>query len=74
MLCSRFYELMSLLSLIGEQLRRVDENVDTSLLDVQAGHEALQTYWRRLSSNQGLVMKVFAVLFCFIVAWGAFFA
>ena len=84
-------------------LRRIDENVHTSVSsvqaghgtpnlariqtrtrtrtrtrtqvgNVQAGHDALNQYWRRLRSNRGLMWKIFAILFFFIVVWGTLFA
>jgi len=55
-------------------LRRIDENVHTSVGNVQAGHDALNQYWRRLRSNRGLMWKIFAILFFFIVVWGTLFA
>ena len=55
-------------------LRRIDENVTSSAANFQAGHEELSRYWRRMQSNRGLMLKIFAVLFFFIVVWGTLFA
>ena len=55
-------------------LQRVDENVEDSLLNVQEGYGQLSTALSNMRSNRGLMMRVFAVLFFFIVLWGTFFA
>lgn len=58
----------------GTMLQRIDENVDDSLINITEGHAQLQKYWRNLSSNRGLMLRVFAVMIFFIILWGAFFA
>jgi len=55
-------------------LRRIDENVSSSAANFQAGHDELSRYWRRMQSNRGLMLKIFAILFFFIVVWGTLFA
>jgi len=53
--------------------QRVDDNVEDALLQTRAGYEELQKYFRSVSSNQGLVLRVFAVLMFFLVVFGTFF-
>ncbi len=54
-------------------MQRVDDNVEDALLNTRAGYDELQRYWTRVSSNRGLMMRVFAVLMFFIVVFGTFF-
>ena len=71
---SIFQQLAEMVHEQGAQLQRVDENVDDSLGNMREGQAQLQRYWRGMSSNRGLVMKVFAVMMFFIVVWGTLFA
>jgi hypothetical protein len=71
---SIFQQLAEMVNAQGQQLQRVDENVEDSLANVREGHSQLQRYWRGMSTNRGLVMKVFAVMLFFIVLWGTLFA
>ena len=41
---------------------------------MQEGHAQLRRYWRNLSSSRGLMLKIFAVLFFFIVIYGTLIA
>ena len=41
-----------------------------TLSNVEQGHQQLLRYWRRVSSNQGLMIRVFAVLMFFVVLFG----
>lgn len=58
----------------AERIRRIDENVDASYDHVHEGKEQLDKYYRSLRSNRALLLKVFVVLFFFIIVWGALFA
>ena len=69
-----FQQLAVMVSAQGEMLQRVDENVEDALVNVQSGNEQLQLYWRNMSNNRGLMMKIFAILAFFIVMWGSLFA
>jgi len=69
-----FQQLTTMVASQGEMLQRVDEDVESSLMDVQAGREQLQLYWNNMSTNRNLMMKIFGVLFFFIVMWGTLFA
>lgn len=69
-----FQQLGTMVQSHGEMIQRVDENVEESLANVTMGHEQLQLYWRNMQGNRGLMMKIFAVLFFFIVIWGTLFA
>ena len=54
--------------------QRVDENLNESIDNVREGYSQLQRYWRNMSSNSGLMMRVFAIVMFFIVVWGTLFA
>ena len=69
-----FQQLAEVVSAQGAMLQRVDENLDDSLINVREGHAQIQRYWRNMSSNRGLMMKIFAIVFFFIVMWGTLFA
>lgn len=69
-----FQQLAEVVAAQGQMLQRVDENIDDSLVNVREGHAQIQRYWRSMSTNRGLMMKVFAILFFFIVVWGTLFA
>ena len=58
----------------GDKLQRVDADLDDSLVNVREGHAQLQRYWRNMSRNRGLMMRVFAIVMFFIVVWGTLFA
>jgi t-SNARE complex subunit (syntaxin) len=56
------------------QIRRIDENVENAALHVEGAHKQLVTYLQKVSSNRALILKVFGVLFVFIVLFVIFFA
>lgn len=56
----------------GEMAQRVDDNMEDALIQTRAGYEELQKYYRSISSNRGLVMRIFAVLMVFIVMFATF--
>jgi syntaxin 5 len=51
----------------GEMAVRIDENVDTTLSNVESAQTQLLKYLNSISSNRWLAMKVFAVLLVFLV-------
>merc|ERR1712087_738055 len=57
----------------GQSLHRIDQDVDDSLAMTTAGYSELQRYANKMRSNRGLIFRVFAVLFFFIVLFGTFF-
>ena len=65
-----FDQLRVMVAEQGSEMQRVDENVDDALSNVEQGHQQLLRYWRRVSSNQGLMIRVFAVLMFFVVLFG----
>ena len=58
----------------GELAIRIDENVDTTLANVDSAQAQLLKYLNSISSNRWLVMKVFAVLLVFLIIFVVFIA
>ncbi|RNF07494.1 putative syntaxin 5 [Trypanosoma rangeli] len=53
-----------------EVVLRIDTDVDNALRHVNAGSNELMRYLANLSSNRGLILKIFSVLFFFILFFG----
>jgi syntaxin 5 len=53
-----------------ETIVRIDTEVDESLGYVNAGTSQLMTYIANLSSNRGMILKIFAILFVFLLFFG----
>ena len=53
-----------------ELIVRIDANVEDALTNVHAGSSELMRYLANLSSNRGLILKVFAILFAFLLFFG----
>jgi syntaxin 5 len=55
-----------------ELVIRIDTDVDQAVTHVEGGISQLLIYLQTLSSNRGLILKIFAVLFVFILFFGFF--
>jgi len=53
-----------------ELVVRIDTNVDEALSNVEAGSNELMRYLASLSSNRGLILKIFGILFFFLIFFG----
>ncbi|KFD63165.1 hypothetical protein M514_08384 [Trichuris suis] len=51
----------------GELVQRIDSNVEETALHVQSAHMELVKYFRSISRNRWLAIKVFAVLIAFFI-------
>ncbi|EPY32793.1 syntaxin 5 [Strigomonas culicis] len=51
---------------------RIDVDVDRALENVNAGSNELIRYLSNISSNRGLILKIFAILFFFLMFFGFF--
>ena len=71
---SVFEQLGVLISEQGANLNIIDDNVEDTLVNVNAGRDQLMRAMQRYGGNRALIMRVFAVLFFFIVVFGTFFA
>jgi syntaxin 5 len=69
-----FQQLAHMVAEQGEMATRIDENVEDSLANVDAGQAQLLKYLSAISSNRFLALKVFAVLLFFMVFFILFIA
>jgi len=69
-----YAKLTNIIELQGEMAIRIDENMDTTLDNVDRGYKELQVHLSRISGNQWLIIKVFAVLITFSTFFVVFVA
>nr|CCA26417.1 syntaxinlike protein putative [Albugo laibachii Nc14] len=62
-----FGRLSTLISEQGEQVQRVDDQVDDMVRNISAGENELLKYFSSLSNTRMLAFKIFAILFIFVV-------
>lgn len=65
------------LSLISEQeesIMRIDANVEESEMNIEAAHGELLKYFRSVTSNRWLMVKIFATVIVFFIIFVVFFA
>lgn len=67
-----FHQLANLVMEQGERIERIDQNLDLVNANLEGGHLQLQKYLRGMSSNRTLLLKLFAVMFVFIVIYFGF--
>ena len=58
---------------LREAAEGIDDDVEEAVVHTNAAHAELQKLWRNMSTNRGLIVRVFAVLFFFIVLFATFF-
>jgi syntaxin 5 len=58
----------------GEMAMRIDENVDDTLANVDAGQTQLLKYLNAISGNRMLALKCLGVLFIFLMFFIVFIA
>lgn len=64
-----FNQLATMVSEQGEVVERIDANTEEVARNVSAGHGQLVEYYNSVASNRGLILKVFGVLFAFLILW-----
>lgn len=64
-----FNQLATMVSEQGEVVERIDANTEEVARNVSAGHGQLVEYYNSVASNRGLIIKVFGVLFAFLILW-----
>jgi syntaxin 5 len=64
-----FTQLAEMVSIQGEQIQRIDADVDDTLENVEGAQRELLKYWSRVSGNRWLVAKMFGVLMIFFLLW-----
>lgn len=67
-----FTRMSALVAEQGETVDRIDQDMDVTLDNVNAGVSELQKYYRAMKGNTALMLKVFAVLILVIVLVGIF--
>eukprot|EP00758_Cryptobia_borreli_P010362 Tbor_TRINITY_DN5561_c1_g2::TRINITY_DN5561_c1_g2_i1::g.13079::m.13079/K08490/STX5; syntaxin 5 len=65
-----FSDFTTLMHEQQDAIVRIDEDVDQAVLNVNAGTNELLKYLGALSSNRGLILKIFMVLFVFLLFFG----
>ncbi|KEP67598.1 UNVERIFIED_CONTAM: syntaxin 5, putative [Hammondia hammondi] len=66
-LATIFQRVATMISHQDEMIQRIDQDIDTSMHNIRQGQTELLNYFNRISSNRALILKVFAILFAFIV-------
>lgn len=69
-----FEQLAHMVAEQGEMAVRIDENVDETVTNVESAQAQLMKYFKTISSNRWLAMKVFSVLLMFAVLFIVFVA
>ena len=67
---SMFQRFGAIVSEQGALVDRIDQNTDISLDNVEDAHKQIMKYQRTITGNRGLMLKIFGVLFFFIVIFG----
>ena len=65
-----FHQLADIVREQEDMLGRVDDNVQETMVNVTGAHEQFLQYYRNISSDRNLMMRMFAVLIFFIVMFG----
>nr|CEL68905.1 TPA: syntaxin, putative [Neospora caninum Liverpool] len=66
-LATIFQRVATMISHQDEMIQRIDQDIDTSVHNIRQGQTELLNYFNRISSNRALILKIFAILFAFIV-------
>lgn len=64
-----FQQLATMVSEQGEQIQRIDQNVDDIDMNIMGAQRELLKFYTRISSNRWLFLKVFGVLLVFFFLW-----
>eukprot|EP01071_Lankesteria_metandrocarpae_P015647 Lankesteria_metandrocarpae@DN993_c0_g1_i1.p1 len=67
-----FSKVATMVSHHEEMIQRIDDDVDNALHNVTAGEAQLLKYFHTISSSRRLILKVFGVVFVFIVFFVVF--
>ncbi|XP_031558572.1 syntaxin-5-like [Actinia tenebrosa] len=69
---SIFSQLANMVKEQEEQIQRIDANVETTEMNVEAAHGEILKYFQSVSSNRWLIIKIFLVLIIFFVIFVVF--
>lgn len=64
-----FQQLATMVSEQGEQIQRIDQNVEDIDLNITGAQRELLKYYAHISSNRWLFLKIFGVLILFFLIW-----
>ncbi|ABN67402.2 SNARE protein SED5/Syntaxin 5 [Scheffersomyces stipitis CBS 6054] len=64
-----FQQLATMVSEQGEQIQRIDENVEDISLNISGAQRELLKYYAHITSNRWLFLKIFGVLIVFFFLW-----
>lgn len=67
-----FTQLSRMIAEQGEQVQRIDANIEDVHVNVHRGHQELVKYMQYVMSNRWLMVKIFAVLVVFLVFFNVF--
>lgn len=73
-LAQMFQKMAVLVTSQEEMIQRIDEDIDDTMKNVEAGQESLLKYFHHISSNRMLIIKVFLILIFFVVFFIVFLA
>jgi len=69
-----FTQLATMVQEQEESIMRIDANVEESELNIEAAHSELLKYFRSVTSNRWLMVKIFATVIIFFIVFVVFFA
>ncbi|KAK6456128.1 snare protein SED5/Syntaxin 5 [Scheffersomyces xylosifermentans] len=64
-----FQQLATMVSEQGEQIQRIDENVEDISMNISGAQRELLKYYAHITSNRWLFLKIFGVLIVFFLLW-----
>lgn len=64
-----FQQLATMVNEQGEQIQRIDENVEDINLNIQGAQRELLKYYAHITNNRWLFLKIFGVLILFFLIW-----
>lgn len=67
-----YRQLATMIAEQGEQVQRIDMNIESMQVNIERGQNELAKYLRRVSSNRWLMVKIFAVLIIFVIFFNLF--
>ncbi|ODV95236.1 hypothetical protein PACTADRAFT_2941 [Pachysolen tannophilus NRRL Y-2460] len=64
-----FQQLATMVNEQGEQIQRIDANVEDISLNIQGAQRELMKYYHNISNNRWFMFKIFAVIIFFFMIW-----
>lgn len=64
-----YQNFSNMVALQGQSIRRIDDNLNDVELNVSGAHAQLSKYYKSISSNRWLIVKILAVLLFFFVVF-----